>query len=213
MEQYDLRPLPRWSLEHRLFRATQNGPSTIGLSAEEVARSQSARYLQVLSISYQAPQSYVAITTTLPTSQTRAGTPATTSSGGESAGEPANIISIPSGAQSENFIQLVLSRFGPLWTQRQSLSVSNGQAFEVEDFRIRLGEVRQGQGGAQQNRGVIVEVEWAGGDDDWDAIEDEIRAFWTGLDFKGAREYIRVPGIEKNLGNIRQWCEAIRLRT
>ena len=158
------------------------------------------------------PQAYAVITTTTPQSQTRAGTPATTSSAGESAGEPAKIISIPSGPHGEEFVQLTISKLGPLWTQRQTLSVINGQYFEVEDFRLRIGEVRQGQGGAQQNRGVVVEVERIGGADDWDTVEDDVKSFWAGLEFKGAKEFIRVPGVETDLANIRQWCEALRLR-
>ena len=162
-------------------------------------------------MSYQ-PQTYAVITTTTPQSQTRAGTPMTTSSTGESAGEPAKIVSIPSGPHSEEMVQLTIGKLGPLWIQRQALSVINGQYFEVEDFRLRIGEVRQGQGGAQQNRGVVMEVEWIGGDDDWDALEDEVRSFWAGLEFKGAKEFIRLPGVETDLANIRQWCEALRLR-
>ena len=208
---YDLNPLSRWSLEHRLFRATQTGFATSGLLADEVARPQPTRYLQVLSMSHR-PQAFVSITTTTPQPQTRAGTPATTSSAGESAGEPAKVISIPSGPSGEEFVQLTMSKLGPLWTPRQILTVINGQHYEVGEFRVRMGEVRQGQGGVQQIRGVAVEVEWNGGAEDLDVAEDEIKSFWAGLEFKGTREFFRVPGAETDLANVRQWCEALRLR-
>ncbi|KAI9852763.1 MAG: hypothetical protein M1838_005521 [Thelocarpon superellum] len=66
-------------------------------------------------------------------------------------------IAAPSG--TDEFSTLLSTKMGPLWTSRQMLIVSNGLAFEVQDFRIRLGEVKQAHG-AQVSRGVVVEVEW-----------------------------------------------------
>ena len=213
---YNINPLPRWSLEHRLFRETLRPSTSEIVPSVDSSKSLGLRYLQVLSLSTNPERSYIAITTTYPPSQTRAGTPATLSSGGgggESNGEPALVIAIPSGSQSEEFIQLMISRFGPLWTQRQTLHVSNGQAFEAGDLRVKIGEVRQGQGGAQQGKGVIVEIEWAGGDEyHLSTAEGVIGAFWKKIDIKGARECMRVPGVEQDFSNVRQWCEALRLR-
>ena len=110
-------------------------------------------------------------------------------------------------------MQLMISRFGPLWTQRQSVQIGNGQAFEAGDFRVKLGEVKQGQGGASQARGTIVELEWMGGDqDDWETAEGVIGAFWKGLDVQGARELIKVAGVQEGFSNVRQWCEVLRFR-
>lgn len=210
---YNLNPLPRWALEHRLFRETAKATSFEASSGDDGPKPQRHRYLQVLNLSYQPERSYVAITTTYASSQIQAGTPATSSSGGESSGDSATVVAMPSGIQSEEFVQLMISRFGPLWTQRHNVQISNGQAFEAGDFRIRLGEVKQGHGGAPQGRGTIVEIEWMDGDhDDWETAEGVIRGFWKGLDIPGARELIKVAGIEEGFSNARQWCEVLRLR-
>ena len=139
------------------------------------------------------------------------------------AGEPATLIAIPSGAPSEEFVQLILSKFGPLWQQRQLLHVSNGHAFEVGDFRVRVGEVKQGGGGGNVgvSMGAICEIEWVGGDveggeggttEELEAGEVVIRAFWEGLGVKDARSVFTVPGLTLGEGSVRQWCEILRLR-
>lgn len=188
--------------------------SASGITQGDTAKLQSSRSLQVVSLSTHPRNNYVAITTTWVPLQTRAGTPATSSSGGEGGGEPASIIAIPAGPQSEDFVQLVIARLGPLWTLRQVLQVSQGYAFELDEFRVRLGEVKQGQGTSQQTKGVIVEVEWLSGEEyGWAAAEEAIRSFWATFGIKGARNHITVPGLGDAFGNIRQWCEALKLRT
>lgn len=98
--------------------------------------------------------------------------------------------------------------------------MANGQGFEVGDFKVRVGEVRQGSGGGgQMGRGAICEVEWVGDDDDedekiadWVAAEAVIRGFWEGLGVRGARSVINVPGLALGEGSVRQWCEILRIR-
>lgn len=93
------------------------------------------------------------------------------------------------------------------------LQVSNGQVFDVGDFRIMLGEVKQGHGGTQQTKGVAVEIEWRSGDEnDLVTGEEVIKSFWAALDLKDAKEFIRVPGFDEGFGNVRQWCDALKLR-
>ena len=130
----------------------------------------------------------------------------------ESSGEPATIISIPAGPSNDEFVQLMVSKFGPLWTQRQMLVVINAQAFEIGDFRVRLGEVRQGP--TTPSRAVAIEVEWVGGgeEEDWENAEAMIKPFWEQLEVVGAKECIQVPGIDRRYGSVRQWCEILRLR-
>ncbi|MCJ1388824.1 hypothetical protein MMC18_001674 [Xylographa bjoerkii] len=211
--QYNISPLGRWTLDHRLFRGTPLEGIAYENLSEDGSKGQASRYLQMLYISTRPKYSYVVATTTSMPSQTRAGTPATSSSNGESAGEPAKVFSIPSGSQSEDFIHLIVARMGPLWMPRQVLQVNNGQVFEIGDFRVRIGEVRQGQGGIQQVRGTICEIEWTSGEEsDWVTGEDVVKSFWSALNIRGAREYIRVSGMDEGFGNIRQWCDALRLR-
>ena len=208
--QYEPTPLPRWTLEHRLMRET---PRTVPSTGDDKAST--SRYLQFLSLSHRPGRSYIAISA--PQAQTRAGTPA--SSVGDSAnGEaPATIIAIPSGLQSEEMVQLVVGKLSPLWSHRQTLHVGNGMAFEMEDFRIRIGEVRQGQGALV--KGTVVEMEWLaspGGDleeRDWDTAQLVIRAFWETLGIDGAREVIRVSGSgDKGFDLVSQYCQLLRFR-
>ena len=158
----------------------------------------------------------MAITTTHAPSQTRAGTPASSNISVEAtSGEPATVISIPQGASSEEFIQLMMSKFGPLWQLRQILNVVNGQAFEIGDFRVRVGEVKQGGGGGGQiGKGAVCEVEWVGveGEEEWEAAGPVITGFWEGLGIRGARKVFHVPGLAKGEGSVRQWCEVLRVR-
>ena len=180
---------------------------------EEKLKAPGPRYLQLVFLSYLPGRSYVAITSTPTPSQTRAGTPSSSNISTESSGEPATVVSIPSGAQSEDFIQLLVSKFGPLWTQRPSLGVGYGLAYEVGDYGVRVGELRQGVGSAQLVRGVVVQVEWKEGNEgDWGEAEGLIRGFWETLGVKGAREILQVPGMDKGDENVRQWCEVLRLR-
>ena len=134
-------------------------------------------------------------------------------------GEPATLVSISGGSSSEEFIQLISSKFGPLWQQRHTSHISNGSAFETGGFRIRVGELKQGFGGGTQLvRGGICEIEMIRDDNDnsdgnIDAAKSIIRGFWDGIGFKGAREVFDVPGTVQGDVNIRQWLEILRLRS
>lgn len=174
------------------------------------------RYLQFLNLSHHPGRSYVSIA--VPQAQTRTGTPASSAGDGFNGEGAAAIIAIPSGAQSEEMVQLVVGKLGSLWTPRQTLHVVNGTAYEMEDFRVRVGEIRQGQ--TVLVKGTVVEIEWvdSGENDseeeiDWDTAELVIRAFWESLGIEGAREFIKVPGLgEKRFVLISQYCQLLRLR-
>lgn len=49
----------------------------------------------------------------------------------------------------------------PLWAHRLTLAVPNGVVYDVGDFRVRLGDVRQTFPTARV-RGTVVEIEWRG---------------------------------------------------
>ena len=145
---YDPSPLPSWTLSHRLFRETpstqppaqQSSSLTNGV---DKVKPPGPRFLQILTLSHHAPRTFVAITSAHSASQTRAGTPASSNISAEAAsGEPATIVSIAAGPSSEEFTQLIVSKFGPLWQPRQILTSSFGYAFEIGDFRVRVGELR-----------------------------------------------------------------------
>ena len=97
--------------------------------------------------------------------------------------------------------------------------MSNGYAFEVGDFRVRVGEVRQGgSGGGQMGRGAVCEVAWVGEEaeqdkkEGWEAGEAVFKGFWEELALRGAREVYWVPGLVDGEGTIRQWCDLLRPR-
>ncbi|KAI9823034.1 MAG: hypothetical protein M1832_002688 [Thelocarpon impressellum] len=200
---YNPSPLSRWNLEHRLMRSTVASTST---------SSSSVRYLQLLSLSHRPGRSYINVTPPQSQSQgpSQAATVALPSADVKSHEQPAGaMVAVPAPGQADELSHLLTTKMGPLWTSRQSLLVSHGAAFELEDFRVRLGELRQAQG-AQMSRGVIIEVEWLGdsdGDgegeetaDAWETGELAIRAFWDALGLQGGRSYIRVAGVGVGVG-------------
>ncbi|KAG7007823.1 hypothetical protein G7Y79_00008g024610 [Physcia stellaris] len=204
---YDPTPLPPWSLHHRIFR-DQKPPST----TSDGVPGTGPRYLQILSLSHHPTTSYVAITRTsslTTNTQTRVGTPASSGSNGGASGagtgdtstEPASIIAIPAGASTEEFVQLLLAKFGPLWTQRQTLGVRNGLAFGVGGFVVRVGEVVQGGSAGVGARGVVVEVAWrgcrgGGGESDGVGL---VQAFWDSLGVRGLGSVSVSPGWGRGL--------------
>lgn len=208
--------LPRWSLLHRLFREV---PISSSSQNDVNAKSQATSYLQVLTLSYQPEKAHVAIAATSQSLSQPQASPLPSSGGSAGAGnlEPATIISIPRAA-TEEFVGLIRVRFGPLWTPRQVINVTDGHTLEIGAFRIRLGEVKQAQQQQTQpvSKGVVMEIEYTGGEqeekDDWDIAEGLIRAFWGDLGIKGAKEFFRAAQEDDGFGNIRQWCEALRLR-
>ena len=227
-EVYEAIPQPPWSLSCRLFRETPSSAQSSQTSSSLDGKPTSQRILQILSLSHHAPRTYVAITTTHASQHTKVGTPASSQQSSEAvvSGEPATVISIPVGGVTEEFTQLVASKFGPLWQPRLALHVINGATFEVGDFKIRVGEVKQGYGGGTQTaRGAVCEIEWTAAEgvrqgspaknegEAWNSAEPIIREFWGALEVKGAREVMLVPGIGDGDGSVRQWCEILRIRS
>lgn len=101
------------------------------------------------------------------------------------------------------------------------VTVANGLTYEVGDFRIRVGELRQGLGSSQVLRGIVIEINWAGGVGgggaaDSDRMEEEvegvIKGFWEPLGVTGAKEVFQVAGFAEGNGTVRQWLEMLRLR-
>ena len=111
-------------------------------------------------------------------------------------------------------MQLVTYKFASSWQIRQVLYVSHGHAFEVGDFRVRVGKLKQGN--AQIPRGIVVEVQWNGGEDegreDWEGAEAIIGSLMDGLALKAVRKVFWVPGLGDGEGSVRQWIDVLRLR-
>lgn len=162
--------------------------------------------------------------------QTRVGTPAASQQNGEEtmSKEPATIISIPSGSQKEEFVQLIATKFGPLWQLRQLLHVVHGATFEVGDFRIRIGDLKPGSasaGTSQKSRGAVCEIEWIDTENTqsdrtiedqekyWQNAEPMIKEFWDSLEVKGARQVFPVADLGDELSTARQWFDILPQRS
>ena len=136
---------------------------------------------------------------------------------GASPSQPSvEVMAFPTAEATSDWISMVTNKMKPLYSPRHPLSVRNGQAFEVGEFSIRVGELRQGvPGGNALVRGIVVEIGWAVEDDEREAEEGEgvemVKAFWDELGIASARQFVaRVGGEEEE--EIQLWCEALRLR-
>ncbi|RAL16111.1 uncharacterized protein BO97DRAFT_475650 [Aspergillus homomorphus CBS 101889] len=147
----------RWFLEHKLMRDT---PSCLTASASSQQRQAQPRYMQFLSLSYHANHGF--IYTSEPTSNS-----APSSSQASSSSSPA---AQPAGPMVMTTVPLASSNalfhhFGyacqPFWCHRHTVTVPGGAVYDVGDFRVRVGDVRQTQPTARV-RGTVVEIEWRG---------------------------------------------------
>ncbi|KAL8652933.1 MAG: hypothetical protein Q9210_002402 [Variospora velana] len=197
--------LPTWSLQQLLFRSTPS-PAAVDGNPKAVP----PRYLQLVTLPDYPNDTLVASTLTTPNSTTHDDDDDTTTK------PSATVISIPAGPSTDEFTQLLLTKFGPLWQRRRVVAVIEGSAMEVGGFRVRAGELRTDVGAAQVVRGVIVEVSHVGqsadGEDGRDG-EGMARAFWDGLGVEGAREFRGGEVGKRNdgFGDVRLWCQVLML--
>lgn len=125
-----------------------------------------------------------------------------------------------------SWFNITLRACEPLWSHRHTVAVQTGVVYEVADFRVRVGDVRQ-TFPVTRIRGTAVEIEYCGpraysdesnndddlsGDaaaqsgqpppvlmEDWEIGEILIREFWARLGISGGREAIRVPDVGKEV--------------
>lgn len=180
----DLVPIGRWGLEQKLMR------DTAGLlpASANPQKPPKPRYMQFLSLTHYPTHGF--IYTSEPT-ETPVHFPATTSAGtGAGAGaapgpggaqKPTPAAPVPGSTQpapaAPDAAQMVMttvppSAYGtlfqhftyacqPFWCHRLTLAVPNGVVYDIGDFRVRLGDVRQTYPTARA-RGTVVEIEWRG---------------------------------------------------
>jgi len=146
-------------------------------------------------------------------------------------------ITVPA-EQFDSFYNILTSKFAALWSPRPVASVSNGVAYSLGDFVVRLGELRQGTG-QQPVKGVVVCIQTApqsaaqvDGEHDIAALDGEdtgikeeedeiqttqalIRDLWKGFGVEGAKEMITASNSQRDADRqfqeIRMWCELLRL--
>lgn len=144
-------PIGRWGLEHKLMRDT---PSCLPASAHAPNPAPRARYVQFLSMTNHPKLGFVYA------SEDDDQTQPTAATAGIGKTESGMIMSsVPIASSSEIFRHFVRC-CEPIWCHRHTVTVT-GTVYDVGDFRVRLGEVRQTQPQARP-RGTIMEVEWRG---------------------------------------------------
>ena len=198
-------------------------PGTLADNAETPT---SLGHLQILTLSHHPARSYVCVSQPSSEHRQRKQAPraaeftATTAAASSSVttgedeemkdieahDESRTIIVIPAPAHTEELTRLLRTRMGPLWTSRQTLIVGNGAAFEIEDFVVRLGVLRQATG-TQATKGVLIEVEWAGDEDEAVGEAVIMKAFEDKLDLSETG----VIGRGEGVGLARLYCEVLRL--
>ncbi|KAB8072951.1 mediator complex, subunit Med20 [Aspergillus leporis] len=172
-------PVGRWALEQKLMRDT---PSCLPASASQ--RPAQARYMQFLSLTYFPNHGFIYTSQPpekTPHAQPSAGSPGTVASGAASpvtptpaqsqqtatAPAPTNpdysamvMTTVPLPACSTLFQHFVYA-CQPFWCHRHTVTVPGGVVYDVGDFRVRIGDVRQTQPAARV-RGTVVEIGWKG---------------------------------------------------
>ncbi|CAI7619793.1 unnamed protein product [Penicillium glandicola] len=158
----ELTPIGRWGLEQKLLRDT---PGLLPASSNSNKKPPNPRYMQFLSLTHYPTHGFIY------TSEPEKQTPAPNQNQG--AQGPINAIA-PDHSPSPPMVMTTIppSSYGtlfqhftyacqPFWTHRLTLAVPNGIVYEVGDFRVRLGDVRQTFPTARV-RGTVVEIEWRG---------------------------------------------------
>ncbi|KAJ6096656.1 hypothetical protein N7486_007402 [Penicillium sp. IBT 16267x] len=182
----DLIPLGRWALEQKLMRDT---PSLIPASANPSAGK--PRYMQFLSLTHYPAHGFIytseppekpfhpphapagASPSPAPGSAPIAQSQFQPQSQSQSQSS-SNSNSFTASSVSSPMIMTVLPMpsFGmlfhhftyacqPFWAHRLTVAVPNGVIYDVGDFRVRLGDVRQ-TFPTGRPRGTVIEIEWRG---------------------------------------------------
>lgn len=94
-------------------------------------------------------------------------------------GTNSTMISVPSGAVANSFINMVTTKMQPLWAARSELRIDNGTSVELtsgEVAAVRVGELRVTVGqGAGKIRGVVVELRMRDDEDEEDEVDVAVR--------------------------------------
>ncbi|KAJ9292856.1 hypothetical protein DTO271G3_8303 [Paecilomyces variotii] len=180
-------PIGRWALEHKLMRDT---PSCLPASAHAPNPVPKPKYMQFLSLTHYPNHGfiYASEATDLPQASAPAGgnhrqtpLPGTISAAGTPQAQAQSPTAAAGGgatpssnaSQSGMIMRTVpLSSYGPLfqhfmracepfWNHRHTVTVPAGVVYDIGDFRLRIGDVRQTYPQARA-RGTVVEVEWKG---------------------------------------------------
>ncbi|KAJ5772909.1 Mediator complex subunit Med20 [Penicillium paradoxum] len=154
----ELTPIGRWGLEQKLLRDT---PGLLPASSNSNKKPPNPRYMQFLSLTHYPAHGF--IYTSEPAEKAapvnQAG-PVNGIAPDHSTSLPMVMTTIPPASYGTLFQHFTYA-CQPFWSHRLTLAVPNGVVYDVGDFRVRLGEVRQTFPTARV-RGTVIEIEWRG---------------------------------------------------
>ncbi|KAL4803708.1 mediator complex, subunit Med20 [Aspergillus unguis] len=152
-------PTGRWALEHKLMRDT---PSCLPPSGTQ--RPTAPKLMQFLSLTYHPNHGFIYASqpseAPAPTPAQVTSTPSSSQSSQQIPTTPMVMTTVPL-ASTNSLYQHFSYACQPFWCPRHTVTVPNGVMYEIGDFRVRVGDVRQTQPAARV-RGTVVEVEWRG---------------------------------------------------
>lgn len=177
-KKYRPKPLGGFSLDHRLLIDTSS--SLPGHAAPR-------RYTHFLTLSSQYPgKTFVGTGAQVLAADLNNGAAHPTAT--KSADSPGQytLITVPS--QPDTLFPLLMQRMPSLWVPRQAHRVEGGTSFEIDDWRVSIGELKisggQGQG---RVKGILAQVELLGGADadggqgGDEEVPDAFKAYFAGL--------------------------------
>ncbi|KAL2829771.1 mediator complex, subunit Med20 [Aspergillus cavernicola] len=154
--------IARWALDHKLMRDT---PSCLPPLSSN--RSTAPKYMQFLSLSDCPTHGFIYTSqpNTAALGDTGTATPTPTPSSSQTsqpvaATTPMVMTTVPSSSTNTLYQHFVYA-CQPFWAHRHTVTVSGGMVYDIGDFRVRIGDVRQTQPAARL-RGTVAEIEWRG---------------------------------------------------
>ncbi|KAJ0426481.1 mediator complex, subunit Med20 [Aspergillus carlsbadensis] len=153
----------RWGLEHKLMRDT---PSCLTPTTSQ--RQTAPKFMQFLWLYHYPTHGFIYASQPLDSGNARGGANATAtttpsslqSSQTMTATTPMIMTTVPNQSTASLYQHFVYA-CQPFWAPRHTVTVQGGMVYEIGDFRVRVGDVRQTQPTVRL-RGTVVEIEWRG---------------------------------------------------
>lgn len=144
---------------------------------------------------------------------------------------PVAIVSMPS-QQREQWYTLLTQKMAALWTRTGLMTVSNGFAYDVGEFTVRVGELRQPGNAQAPPKALVVCIQSTlpttkeGGTDDESTktrglapedasaseVQEVMRNFWKSFGVEGAKEAFAFTRSPDGQDEARLWCDVLRHR-
>ncbi|KAL5343673.1 mediator complex, subunit Med20 [Aspergillus crustosus] len=146
----------RWALEHKLMRDT---PSCLPPSGSQKPRA--PKYMQILSLTHYPQHGFIYTSQQSDGAGPSTATPSSSQSSQVLPGSTHMVMITVPHPSTGPLYQHFSYACQPFWCHRHTTAVLGGMAYEIGDFRVRIGDVRQTQPAARV-RGTVVEIEWKG---------------------------------------------------